>query len=158
MLQESDVWKILKQVMDPEIPAVSIVELGIVREVAVQGDCARVSLAPTFSACPALEVIQRQVEADLLQAGIQPLVNWSASPPWSSDWITPDGRLKLASIGLVPPPRHSGLIELALIERVTCPFCGSIDTTQKNSFGPTLCRSIFYCNSCRQPFERFKPV
>jgi ring-1,2-phenylacetyl-CoA epoxidase subunit PaaD len=158
MLNEQDVWQILKQVMDPEIPAVSIVDMGIVRDMEIKGKTVRVLLTPTFSGCPALEVIQRQVESSLSRAGLQPEVVWTNSPAWSSDWITPEARQKMASIGLAPPPRHTGLIELALLEPVGCPYCGSQNTIQKNSFGSTLCRSIYFCNNCHQPFERFKPV
>ena len=158
MLSEEYVWQILRQIMDPEIPAVSIVEMGIVRDVELKGDFVRVRMTPTFSGCPALEVIQRQVEADLSQVGLTSEVIWINYPAWSSDWITPQARHKMISIGLAPPPQHAGLIELSLLEVVRCAYCGSESTTQKNSFGSTLCRSIYFCNTCHQPFERFKPL
>ncbi len=155
---EEDIWKMLNNVMDPEIPGVSVVEMGIVRKVELVQDAVRVYLTPTFSGCPALEVIQREVEELLRQVNLKPEVFWTDSPAWSSDWISPQARAKMASIGLAAPPRHSGFIELALDEKVSCPYCGSPNTAQKNSFGATLCRSIYFCNNCNQPFERFKPV
>ena len=158
MRSEEFVWQTLRQIMDPEIPAVSIVDMGIVRDVELNGGIVRVRLTPTFSGCPALEVIQRQVEADLRRVGLTTEVIWINYPAWSSDWITPEARQKMISIGLAPPSQHAGLIELSLLEVVHCPYCGSESTTQKNSFGPTLCRSIYFCNTCHQPFERFKPL
>jgi ring-1,2-phenylacetyl-CoA epoxidase subunit PaaD len=155
VLKEEDVWKIINNVMDPEIPIVSIVEMGIVRRVELEEDIVHVYMTPTFSGCPALEVMRRQVEAILRQAGLKPEVLWTNAPAWSSDWIMPEARVKMASIGLAAPPRHSGFIELALEEQAHCPYCGSANTAQKNSFGPTLCRSIYFCNNCHQPFERF---
>ncbi len=116
MQTEKEVWQILRQVMDPEIPVVSIVDMGIVRDVALEEDTVRVRMTPTFSGCPALEVIQRLVEEQLSQAGLKPEVIWIDYPAWSSDWITPQARQKMTSIGLAPPPRHNGLIELALLE------------------------------------------
>jgi ring-1,2-phenylacetyl-CoA epoxidase subunit PaaD len=157
---EENIWLILKQVMDPEIPVVSVVDMGIIRGIEFQEDThtVRVVMTPTFSGCPALEVMQRQVEASLSQAGFKPEVKWTVSPAWSSDWITSQARQNMVSLGLAPPNRHAGFIDLALLEDVSCPYCGSQNTTQKNSFGSTLCRSIYFCNNCHQPFERFKPV
>ncbi|HEX7976625.1 MAG TPA: 1,2-phenylacetyl-CoA epoxidase subunit PaaD, partial [Anaerolineales bacterium] len=85
-------------------------------------------------------------------------VTLSLSPAWSTEWITPEARAKLKAFGLAPPPRHQGDLELALLAAVTCPYCGSQDVVLQNSFGPTLCRMIYTCNGCRQPFEQFKPV
>lgn len=158
MITEEDVWQMMNQVMDPEIPVVSILEMGILRSVEIEGNIARIRLAPTFSGCPALDLIQREVETRISEAGLVPEVTWTYAPPWSSDWIKPEARQKMASIGLATPPVHAGLIELALTEAVSCPQCGSQNTVQKNSFGPTLCRSIYYCNTCNQPFEHFKPI
>ncbi|HEX9027924.1 MAG TPA: 1,2-phenylacetyl-CoA epoxidase subunit PaaD, partial [Anaerolineales bacterium] len=138
MLTEKDAWQMMDLVMDPEIPAVSILGMGMVRSIEIEGSTARISLAPTFSGCPAQDLIKREVEARISQAGLIPEVSWTFAPPWSSDWISPEARQKMASIGLAPPPIHAGLIELALTEAVSCPHCGSQNTVQKNSFGPTL--------------------
>jgi ring-1,2-phenylacetyl-CoA epoxidase subunit PaaD len=95
----------------------------------------------------------------LKEAGVDEVrVITSHHPPWSSDWITPEGRARLKEFGLAPPARHSGRPELISLELAACPYCGSEDTSLKNSFGPTACRMIFYCNACQQPFEQFKPV
>jgi ring-1,2-phenylacetyl-CoA epoxidase subunit PaaD len=154
-------WQLLEEVKDPEIPVVSLVEMGILREVEVspQGDFARVTLAPTFSGCPALHVMRQEVEDRLKQAGASSVeVVVSHNPPWSSDWIRPAAREKLRCFGLAPPPVHGGNFELPLLDVARCPHCGSEDTVLKNSFGPTLCRMIYACRACGQPFEQFKPL
>jgi ring-1,2-phenylacetyl-CoA epoxidase subunit PaaD len=154
-----EIWEILDEVKDPEIPVVSVVELGLIRSVGVERDRVVVKMSPTFVGCPALQVMQAEIKESLERAGIQEVeVKMTFSPPWSSEWITSAGREKLRQFGLAPPPRHAGDIELALLEEVACPYCESEDTRLTNSFGPTLCRAIYFCNACRQPFEQFKPV
>lgn len=153
------IWKALDDVKDPEIPVVSVVEMGIVRDVAVDGGRVIVTMTPTFSGCPALRVMEddivNQVHAlGVAEVGIQIIL----SPPWSTEWITEEARAKLKSIGLAPPPRHSGDLSLVLMDPVACPYCDSKNTSIRNTFGPTLCRAIFYCNNCQQPFEQFKPL
>jgi ring-1,2-phenylacetyl-CoA epoxidase subunit PaaD len=152
-------WKILENVKDPEIPVVSVVEMGIIREVQIEDETVRVTMTPTFSGCPALQVMQDEIQTRLEEAGASRVeVKISHNPPWSSDWISPEAREKLKNFGLSPPPMHGGHIDLALLEVARCPYCGAEDTSLKNSFGPTLCRAIYYCNKCRQPFEQFKPL
>lgn len=163
-LTAEQVWEILEEVKDPEIPVVSVVELGLIRSVGVEeqnntGASVVIKFSPTFIGCPAIQVMQSEIEARLRQAGAASVqVKLALSPPWTSDWITPAGRIKLKDFGLAPPPRHAGQIELALSAAASCPYCDSADTTLKNNFGPTLCRAIYYCNSCQQPFEQFKPT
>ncbi len=153
------IWRLLDQIKDPEIPVVSIVELGMVREVQLEDQNVVVVLAPTFAGCPALHVIQEEVTRRMYAIGANKAeVQITYNPAWSSDDITPQARQKMSEIGLAPPPKHQGLIEVALLEPVHCPYCGSFNTTIKNSFGPTLCRAIYYCNHCQQPFEQFKPL
>jgi len=155
----NDIWHLLDQIKDPEIPVVSIVELGMVREIQLEDQNVVVVLAPTFAGCPALQVIQEEVARRLYASGAgKAEVRFTYMPPWSSDDITPQARQKLTAIGLAPPPKHQGFIELALLEPVHCPYCGSSNTTIKNSFGPTLCWAIYYCDNCHQPFEQFKPL
>ena len=152
-------WQLLTQIPDPEIPVVSIVEMGIVRDVIVEGGRVRVVMTPTFSGCPALHAIQDAIRERLLAAGAgQVEIEIRLAPAWSTDWITPEARQKLKDFGLAPPPRHGGLLEIALLEVAACPYCDSTNTSLKNSFGPTLCRAIYYCNACQQPFEQFKPL
>lgn len=159
MISTEEIWRILEQVKDPEIPVVSVVELGMIRSVGVEGDQIIVTLTPTFIGCPALHVIQSEIEARLLQAGApQAQTRLSFSPAWSSDWITSAGRARLKAMGLAPPPRHDGQLEAALLAEVNCPYCGSSQTELKNDFGSTLCRAIYVCAACRQPFEQFKPI
>jgi ring-1,2-phenylacetyl-CoA epoxidase subunit PaaD len=166
---EAGVRAALERVHDPEIPPLSIVDLGIVERVRVTGEEIQVELLPTFAGCPALDVIREDVTVELGQvAGARRIdVRFVASPPWTSDRITPAGREALRSQGLTPPsgtaPAASaagGPIPIRLggpPERARCPFCGSDDTVRESAFGPTLCRSTHFCNACRNPFEAFKP-
>ncbi len=158
-LSPDQIWHLLTKVADPEIPMVSIVDLGIVRQVGLQGNKIILILTPTFSACPALHWIEAQVIDLLRQSGAAEVeVRWSLTPPWSSDWLTPQARQALTRVGIAPPPRHDGRLEVALEQPVSCPYCSSTNTQMKNDFGPTLCRAIYYCHDCHQPFERFKPI
>ena len=153
------IWQALDEVKDPEIPVISLVALGVVRDVAISGPQVMVTLTPTFSGCPAFEVMQREVIERLQQSGIEQVeIKIALSPPWSSDWISETGRRQLKAFGLAPPPRHSGQVEIVLLDTVACPFCDATNTTLKNSFGSTLCRAIYYCQTCQQAFEQFKPL
>lgn len=154
------VWEALEGVMDPEIPVVSVVEMGIVRDVAVgEGGSVVVKMTPTFAGCPALEVMRREIEACVRGLGVEEVtVETVLYPPWSSDWLSAETRAKLEGFGIAPPPRHEGRVELVLLDPVACPYCGSFNTTVKNTFGATLCKAIYYCNECQQPFEQFKPL
>jgi ring-1,2-phenylacetyl-CoA epoxidase subunit PaaD len=145
----ADVLARLATVHDPEIPTVSIVDLGLVHEVAVTADRIAVGLLPTFVACPALEIIRSTV-VDALSALGRPVdVAFTFAVPWTTERLTDAGRAGLQSAGIAPPaePRD-----------VRCPFCASADVTIDSAFGPALCRSLFYCRGCRQPFEAFKPI
>jgi len=162
-IDERAVWDALAEVPDPEIPVVSVVDLGIVRSVELDGGRLRVELLPTFVGCPALEVIRDSVAARL--AGMAPTVEveLTFAEPWTSERITPAGRRKLRESGFAPPGQRvpeGGPVfaTIATRPRATCPWCGSRDTALENPFGPTLCRAIFWCNRCRQPFEQFKAV
>lgn len=158
-MSAGEVWEILEEVKDPEIPVISLVDLGLVRQVAVDEERVKVVMTPTFSGCPALQVMQEQVEERLREAGFEEVeVQMSREQSWTSDWITPSGREKLKEFGLAPPPLHEGDMESAWRESVRCPYCDSTNTDLRNSFGPTLCRAIFFCNNCQQPFEQFKPL
>ena len=151
------VWQALQEVKDPEIPVVSVVELGVIRDVSIEEGRVTVGMTPTFAGCPALDVMRQEIEQAVRRLGAETVeVQLRLSPPWSSDMISAEARDKLEAFGLAPPPRHGGLIELILVEEATCPYCRSTDTVLKNNFGPTLCRSLYYCNSCQQPFEQFK--
>jgi ring-1,2-phenylacetyl-CoA epoxidase subunit PaaD len=158
-LTPSKIWQLLDEVKDPEIPVISVVEMGMILSVSVEGAAAQVVMTPTFVGCPALDVIKENICTCLKKAGAaEVVVTVALSPPWSSDQITASGRDKLRSFGLAPPARHGGQLDLALLQPVACPFCGSQDTVIKNSFGPTKCRMIYVCKTCSQPFELFKPI
>jgi ring-1,2-phenylacetyl-CoA epoxidase subunit PaaD len=158
-LSSEDIWQILETVTDPEIPVVSVVDLGLIRSVAAEGERVMVVMTPTFAGCPAVGVMREEIEARLRQAGAEDVqVRLVHAPPWSSDWITPQGRERLRAFGLAPPVRHGGQVAAALAAPVVCPYCGSTETELRNDFGPTLCRAIYTCNACSQPFEGFKPL
>ena len=153
------VWEALAEVPDPEIPVVSVVDLGLVHAVELVGERLRVELLPTFVGCPALELIRQSVAERL--AGMAPRVEveMTFEVPWTSDRITADGRRKLRESGFAPPGGSRPLFATIPVRpSAACPWCGSADTTLENLFGPTLCRSVFWCTRCRQPFEQFKAV
>jgi ring-1,2-phenylacetyl-CoA epoxidase subunit PaaD len=149
------VWAAFKRIPDPEIPAVSLVDLGVIRSVDVRDGRVHVEFTPTFLGCPALDVMKRSLEETVRELGAEPDVEVVNDDSWGTDKITAAGREKLRAAGFAPPaPR---LVQLhAQVHR--CPYCGSTDTTLENLFGPTPCRSIRYCNGCRQPFEQFKTI
>ena len=159
MLTEAMIRAALEDVKDPEIPVISVVDLGIIRGVRIDGDCVTIDVTPTFAGCPALGVMQAEVAQRVRELGASDVVvRLVLSPPWSTDWMTDRGRSQLRAFGLAPAPRHGGLIQLMFDGAATCPHCGSSDTILKNSFGPTLCRALYYCNHCQQPFEQFKAL
>lgn len=157
--QETRLWNALSGVMDPEIPVLSIVDMGMIAEARIDDAGARVKMLPTFAGCPALDLIQTNIRAALIAAGFDaPRVDVVFDPPWTSDRISETGRRKLKEFGLAPPARACGGISEETLADVACPYCDSRDTSMESIFGPTLCRSIHYCNACRQSFEQFKPV
>jgi len=162
MVTEAKVWDALSEIADPEIPVVSLVDLGVVRDVAVEDGTVRIDFTPTFLGCPALEVMRDLMAERVRELGAEPDVRVVLDDSWSTDKITPTGREKLRASGLAPPaPRSAGTTtSLVQLNRALfrCPYCGSTDTALENLFGPTPCRSVRYCNSCRQPFEQFKTI
>ncbi len=153
------VWEALELVKDPEIPTVSVVELGLIRQVGFAGTKLLVAIAPTFVGCPALDVMKTAIQDRLLAIGIDQVeVKTVLRPAWTSDLITREGRKKLKLVGLAPPLRHGGDLEHIIDVSASCPYCDSENTELKNSFGSSLCRSIYFCNNCTQPFEQFKPI
>ena len=146
---EAAIRAVLATVADPEIPSVSIVDLGMVERVEVRPDRIEVELLPTFVGCPAQELIRDAVIGALAPFGRPATVGFSFRVPWTSDRISDLGRARLARSGFAPPAEPSA---------VRCPYCGSGKVAMDSAFGPTQCRSLFYCRECRQPFEAFKPV
>ena len=163
------VWAALDEIADPEIPAISLVELGVIGEVAFSprdegGERLMVDLLPTFVGCPAIDVMQLQIGERLRAMGVadEVEVQLRFTPPWTSDRISPEGREKLRVSGFAPPaligPSFDGAELQVLLGVATCPYCGSRNTTLDNPFGPTLCRAIYHCDDCNQPFEQFKAI
>jgi ring-1,2-phenylacetyl-CoA epoxidase subunit PaaD len=163
-IRERRVWEILAAVPDPEIPAISVVDLGVIRSVRFNGDRLTVEMLPTFVGCPAIDVMRQQIGERLEEEGIarEVEVRVTFAEPWTSERITPAGRERLRASGFAPPEVGpsvlGGLDELTVLPVATCPYCGSRNTTLENPFGPTLCRAIYHCENCRQPFEQFKRI
>ena len=160
-MTEAQVWEALAEIPDPEIPVISVVDLGVVRDVRVEDGRAHVEFTPTFLGCPALEVMREQMAARVAELGVEAEVEVVLDDSWSTDRITGEGREKLRAAGFSPPaPREAAAPTLVQLESngFRCPYCGSRDTSLENIFGPTPCRSLRYCRSCRQPFEQFKTI
>ena len=146
-------------VPDPEIPCVTVEDLGILRSVEVEGDVATARLTPTYSGCPAVLAIELAVEAALRDAGFEPRIERVMSPAWTTDWITKEGREKLRVYGIAPPQKASASIRSLFGEvEVACPKCGSPETERVSEFGSTACKALYRCLSCREPFDYFKCI
>jgi len=161
MVTAQAVWAALDEIPDPEIPVISLVDLGVIRDVAVDGDRVRIEFTPTFLGCPALEVMKRALEASVTALGGEPEVEVIQDDSWSTDRITAAGREKLRAAGFAPPAlRSAGPTTLVQLQSKAfrCPYCNSTETRLENIFGPTPCRSIRWCEHCRQPFEQFKTI
>ena len=157
MVSAAAVWAALDAVPDPELPVVSLVELGVIGDVEVDGDRVRVELLPTFLGCPALETMRAEIEAGVRALGAEPEVEILLEDSWTTERISPAGREKLRQAGIGPPQPVAPLLVLdPAVFR--CPHCGSRDTTLENLFGATPCRSQRYCRACRQPFEQLKAL
>ena len=159
-------WAALDTVLDPEVPALSVVELGIVRDIAVHADGVEVTVTPTYSGCPAMHTIERDIMAALERAGARnPRLRTVYAPAWTTDWMTNAAREKLRGYGIAPPGAReaTGDVLVQLLRRtpeapVPCPYCGSSATELRSEFGPTACKAIRFCTSCIQPFEQFKAI
>lgn len=159
---ELAVWEALAGVPDPEIPAVSVVDMGMIERVEVDGGSVRVVVLPTFTGCPAIPIIRQDVAGAV--AAVEDVgsveVETTFDPPWTTDRVTEQGRARLKEFGLAPPTGEGPVLitEIGLPSRAQCPFCESTNTHNENPFGPTPCRALYYCDDCSQPFEQFKPV
>jgi ring-1,2-phenylacetyl-CoA epoxidase subunit PaaD len=157
-------WDVLHTVLDPEVPALSVCDLGIVRDVIAHADGVEIVLTPTYSGCPATEVIQQAVIDAVNDAGLGPVrVRLQRAPAWTTDWISDDGRRKLREYGIAPPSGNASLqqgrpIRLIPRERIECPRCSSANTERLSAFGSTACKALYRCIACREPFEHFKPI
>ena len=166
---EARAWAALREVMDPEVPVLSLVDLGVVRAVHLQADAIEIVLTPTYSGCPATEVIAEQAQAAVAALGLGPVrVMQQLAPAWTTDWITDTGREALRRYGIAPPGRcgdeaspagspASSPVRL-MAHRVPCPRCESTQVERLSAFGSTACKALYRCLACREPFEHFKPL
>ena len=156
------VLELLATVKDPEIPVLSVLDLGIVRDVRFakgdHGNFLEVDITPTYSGCPAMQAIEDEVQKTLRMAGFQNVkIGIVFAPAWTTDWMSTEAKEKLKTYGISPPAACNELVQISS-GRVTCPFCSSDITVRKSEFGSTPCKSLYFCSSCNQPFENFKPV
>jgi ring-1,2-phenylacetyl-CoA epoxidase subunit PaaD len=165
LLTTAQAWEALRAVPDPEIPVISVTELGIVRDVQVEGDAVEVVVTPTYSGCPATELIEREIVAALKAAGASDVrVRTQLSPAWTTDWIVAGARERLRAYGIVPPGARSADAAQPLnfmprtAVNLECPRCGSADTERLSQFGATACKALYRCRACGEPFEYFKPL
>lgn len=166
-LRVQQAWAALQQVLDPEVPALSVCELGIVRDVVDHGDVLEIVLTPTYSGCPATEVIEQQILDAIRVAGLgNARLRLQRAPAWSSDWISAEGRHKLQAYGIAPPgpAEAEACVAVTSIRHrpapivVACPRCASSQTTPVSAFGSTACKALYRCLACLEPFEYFKPI
>lgn len=160
VLTTEEVYTWLEEVKDPEIPVLSLIDLGVITNVSVVNSSVTIEMTPTFVGCPAMDMMKQDVIDVLKRNGIEQVsVNISFKEPWTSDKISEKGRLALKKFGLAPPPTGRNLFtDIDILEHAVCPRCNGNNTRLTSPFGPTLCRSIHYCNDCREAFEQFKPL
>lgn len=152
----TQVFDVLSRVPDPEIPAVSVVDLGIVRGVR-EGDHPAVRITPTYTGCPATIAIEAAIRRALDEAGLADMeISVELSPAWTTDWISDEGREKLRAYGIAPPPKGAAKDSLKAEQAVTCPLCGSSEVEEISRFGSTPCKALMRCKTCAEPFDRFK--
>jgi ring-1,2-phenylacetyl-CoA epoxidase subunit PaaD len=150
-------WAVAAQIVDPEIPVLSIADLGVLREVRVAGDTVEVVITPTYSGCPAMRMIELEIETALRAAGIDKLrISTVLSPAWTTDWLSDAGRRKLTEYGIAPPQGATPRRALFAADAIACPRCGSPDTERLAEFGSTSCKALYRCRACAEPFDYFK--
>lgn len=154
-----NIYAWLAEVKDPEIPVLSLVDLGVITGVTVDHEQVKIEMTPTFVGCPALDMMKNEIREALYKNGIDKVdIEVSFKKPWNSDLISEKGKQALKRFGLAPPPPRKLFTELDVLEHAVCPRCDSANTELRNIFGATLCRSIHYCNDCKEAFEQFKPL
>lgn len=152
----AEIWQILETVMDPEVPVLSVVDLGVIRAVDVEGKQVKVTITPTYTGCPAMDMIAMQIRMALIAAGYEPTIKTILSPAWTTDWMTEKGKQQLQAYGIAPPVGKS--MDAAYLEDlvVPCPQCQSTHTVLVSQFGSTACKALFKCEECKEPFDYFK--
>ena len=158
MITENDIWEILKEVEDPEIPILSVVDMGVVRAVEIENNHITVTITPTYSGCPAMKTIETDIREILAEkkVGSYDVIS-RLSPPWTTDWMTEEGKKALLANGIAPPEgtADKGLL-MGKVRNITCPKCKSTDTRLLSQFGTTACKALYVCNACKDPFDYFK--
>ncbi|MBO9564801.1 MAG: phenylacetate-CoA oxygenase subunit PaaJ [Niastella sp.] len=156
----SPLWSLLEQVSDPEVPVLSIIDLGIVRDIKADNDEVEVVITPTYTGCPAMDVISMNIRMLLLENGYKKIsIRQTLSPAWTTDWMSEAGKQKLSAYGIAPPNPVQQVCNTQLFaedEAVACPLCGSIHTRRISEFGSTACKALYQCNDCHEPFDYFK--
>jgi ring-1,2-phenylacetyl-CoA epoxidase subunit PaaD len=156
MVTEEKIWELLEQISDPEIPVLTIIDLGVVRTVEFENEKAIITITPTYSGCPAMQVIEDDIKA-LLKPIIEVEIKYTLSPAWSTDWISENGRVKLKEYGIAPPEHEiDKSVLFAEPTKVTCPRCNTKNTRMVSQFGSTACKAQYQCNECLEPFDYFK--
>lgn len=154
---EQQIWSLLEEVLDPEVPVLSVVDLGVVRSINPMGDTWLVRICPTYSGCPALDVIATDIRKKLDDHGIHNVVQYVLDEPWTSEWISEEGRRKLKAYGIAPPVGKTNPDDLFNDSfQVPCPKCDSLETEQVSFFGSTACKALYKCKACLEPFDHFK--
>ena len=157
-ITEQEIWKLLEQVYDPEIPVLSVIDLGIIRDVQLDNDEIRIFITPTYSGCPAMDVISMTIRMALLKEGFKNIkITQQLSPAWTTDWMTEKGKEKLMVYGISPPVGKSVDKKYATeVLKIPCPLCYSKNTRLVSQFGSTACKALYQCNDCKEPFDHFK--
>ena len=160
-INKEQIWDFLKEIPDPEVPAINIVELGVVRDVLIIEDNIKITITPTYSGCPAMKVIEEDIITKLTEKGFQNLTILTAfAPVWTTDWMTEETKSKLKAYGIAPPEKLGAEQIFPFLsdkkKTIACPFCNSENTVLKSQFGSTACKALYFCNNCIQPFEHFK--
>jgi ring-1,2-phenylacetyl-CoA epoxidase subunit PaaD len=154
MVTDAAILEAVGEVADPEVPVLTIADLGVLRGVRHEGDEVVVTITPTYSGCPAMDVIREEVELTLRSLHVSGRVETVLSPAWTTDWMTDSGKAKLTEYGIAPPSNGPVLLQLS----VRCPLCGSPNTQELSRFGSTSCKSLWRCNACKEPFDHFKAI
>ncbi|MDX3000316.1 phenylacetate-CoA oxygenase subunit PaaJ [Kribbella solani] len=154
MVTDEAILEAVGEVPDPEIPVLTIADLGVLRGVRHEGDEVVVTITPTYSGCPAMDLIRHEVELTLRSLQVDGRVETTLSPAWTTDWMTDAGKAKLVDYGIAPPRSSTVFLQVS----IRCPLCGSPDTTELSRFGSTSCKALWRCNSCREPFDHFKAI
>ncbi|MEU4601623.1 1,2-phenylacetyl-CoA epoxidase subunit PaaD [Kribbella sp. NPDC023972] len=158
MVTDTAIFEAVGEVADPEVPVLTIADLGVLRGVRHEGDQVVVTITPTYSGCPAMDVIRQEVELTLDHLGVDGRVETVLSPAWTTDWMSEAGKAKLVEYGIAPPTGRHAVGPVMLSLTIRCPLCGSPDTTELSRFGSTSCKSLWRCNACREPFDHFKAI